>query len=396
MANQKSFSPEDIIQSQQEFINNWFKTAQGSFGNSAAQTMPPFFSNPFQSMWQNNPANDMQDFMSRFTKAGQDYFNMAEGMTSFMPGANSLQQMSEGWIKQMTYGLNKIMEQPVPTLDDLYDKHVAFWDMPQDMFGRTLSTLFPFPGDFFKAFSPEGRPRMPGDIHGHLDQFLATPSIGYTRESQDQYKDLARLMLAYQQAMHEYNAAMSKVGLNALSLLQERLTENYAAQQKSPESFKEIYALWTEVAEEVYGEYVMTEEYTELYGKLINAMMAVKKQTAKMTDEIFEAYNLPTRKEVNTLNERLQETRRQHAKDIAALQETIDELARSRGTKTAKKVAAKKTASKKKPATKNKAVAKKTVKKATKKAAAKKTSKKPVKKATKKVTKKTTAKRRGR
>lgn len=390
MANPKSFSPEDIIKSQQEFVDNWFDTARRTFGGDASPKMSPFFANPYQTMWQSNSANDVQDFFARFTRAGQDYFKMAEGFSGFSQGQEALQQMSENWIKQMSYGLSQIINQPIPTLDDIYERHASFWDMPHDMISRTMSTLFPFPGDFFKAFNPEGLHRMPGDIHGHLDQFLATPAVGYTRESQEQYQDIARLMLSYQKALHEYNVSMSEVGLEALSLFQTRLMEKVGSAQ-TPESFNEIYSLWTEVAEEVYGAFVMTEEYTELYGKLINSMMAVKQQTAKMTDEIFETYNLPSRKEVNTLNERLQETRRHHARELAALQEKVSDLEKSSSKKVARKPATKKTVTKKNTA--KKSVRKTAAKKKTVKKAVKKTTKKSV---AKKSVKKTTAKRRGR
>jgi class III poly(R)-hydroxyalkanoic acid synthase PhaE subunit len=328
MANPDYFSPEAIIENQKKFMESWFNFAQGA-GSQAF-----------------NPANTQddifgpwQDMANRMMNAGKGYMEMAERFAGTAGDGLTLQQVWQDWAEQMSGFFSQIMAQPSPELKDAQHGPAAFWDMPQDVMNRAFSTIFPFPGDFLRAFRPEGLTRMPGDIHGHLDQFLSTPSVGYTRESQEQYKALGRLMIEYQAAMYEYNMAMAKVGQEAVVAFQARAAQKFT-EPEADLSFKAMHNLWTQTAEEIYGAYVMTEEYTKIYGTVVNKMMAVKKQTARMVDEVFEAFNLPTRKEINTLHKRVQEIRRQSdfdmAQEIDSLKEKIAALEKkvdSRGTR---------------------------------------------------------------
>jgi class III poly(R)-hydroxyalkanoic acid synthase PhaE subunit len=167
------------------------------------------------------------------------------------------------------------------------------------------------PGDVFRALRPEGLTRAPGDIHGRLDQFLSSPALGYTRESQEKYQKLHRVMLHYQKAMHDYNIAMSKVNLEAVELFQRKMHQ-LSETDTEITSVKELYVLWVDACEEVYAEYAMSDSYAALYGELVNSLMAVKRQTSRIIDEFLESMNMPTRKEVSTLHKRVQETRRDY------------------------------------------------------------------------------------
>lgn len=308
MTEANHFSPKNIIETQRKLVESWFDLAQKNMnGNDQKLDNAP---ENFPDSW--------QGFVSRMTQAGNNYFGMANNFSEISKEGGTIQQACANWIDQMSKGFSNMMTQSAPNLNDITKNPSAFWDMPQDTCNRAFSTLFPFPGDFFRAFRPEGLNRMPGDIHGHLDQFLSIPSVGYTRESQDKYKNYINLIFDYQKELHVYNTAMSKVGMEALSVFQTRLlnTEN---NEETPASFKAIYDLGTTVAEEIYGAYVITDEYSEIYGRVVNSMMAVKRQTAKMADEMFEAFNLPTRKEINTLQKRVQDMHRTY--DIKILDE---------------------------------------------------------------------------
>jgi hypothetical protein len=63
--------------------------------------------------------------------------------------------------------------------------------------------------------------------------------------------------------------------------------------------------------EDVYAEEVQTAEYARIHGQLVNAQMALKQRMSVMVDEALGAMNMPTRSELRTLQDRLQETRRE-------------------------------------------------------------------------------------
>ncbi|MCK4946452.1 MAG: hypothetical protein KAS59_09340, partial [Alphaproteobacteria bacterium] len=87
-------------------------------------------------------------------------------------------------------------------------------------------------------------------------------------------------------------------------------------------SLKGVYAKWTDVCEEIYAKYAMSDEYVARYGEVVNALMAFKKKQNELADDMMEQFNLPTRKELDSLHERFHALRRdnlQLRKDVAEL-----------------------------------------------------------------------------
>jgi class III poly(R)-hydroxyalkanoic acid synthase PhaE subunit len=93
--------------------------------------------------------------------------------------------------------------------------------------------------------------------------------------------------------------------------MRERL-EKLTDEDKVIDSARGLYDLWVGACEDVYAEQVMTPEYALLHGKLVNALMALKHRLTTMVDETLGAMNMPTRAELRTLQDRLQETRREN------------------------------------------------------------------------------------
>jgi hypothetical protein len=66
-----------------------------------------------------------------------------------------------------------------------------------------------------------------------------------------------------------------------------------------------------------------------LYGRLINSLMTFKHKMTTIVDESLGTMNMPTRAELRTLQDRLQETRRENKglrQDLEALQELVAAL----------------------------------------------------------------------
>jgi len=154
---------------------------------------------------------------------------------------------------------------------------------------------------------------VPGDPlrnmpHNHVNQALSAPGLGYTREEQAQYQDLARRGIEYQQAMQEYMQFFSGLGTKSVG----RMRDFLESQNKPIESARGLYDAWVGCCEQVYADEVKTPDYARISGRLINAQMAVKQRMSVMVDEALGAMNMPTRSELRTLQDRLQETRREY------------------------------------------------------------------------------------
>jgi hypothetical protein len=88
-----------------------------------------------------------------------------------------------------------------------------------------------------------------------------------------------------------------------------------------------------ECSEEVYGEYVIKEDYAVVHGDLVNALMAVKSQSGKIMDEIAGMFNMPTRGEMDTVHSRFQDSRRAAARLRRELESMREEVLGAGGAK---------------------------------------------------------------
>lgn len=194
-------------------------------------------------------------------------------------------------------------------------------------------------GGFGQGFNPSGwttaQPWNPQNGFQNFDPFgfyASLPGIGYTREKQDSWNLLYKLWTEFDAQTRKYNAAMAQVGIEAVQKFQEYVA-NPPAGAPTLSSLKEVYAKWVDVCEDVYAKYAMSEEYTKLYGEVVNALMAFKGQVNVLTDDIADQFNLPTRTEVDSLHQRLHALRRENIE----LRKAIDEI---RGVKKPKAHAA--------------------------------------------------------
>lgn len=261
------------------------------------------------------------DVMEKFIAQGRAFFEMGERFARSAADSHDV------------FDWEKLNEQALGNLKKMFDwsgesaPNMGFWQLPLDNWQRTMSSMAaPFPGDYLRGFSPEGFTGQ--QARAQLNQFLSTPSVGYSREFQDQYQHLAKLALAYEKANQRYFATFMDMGKRSVELLQKRLHER--SQANNPiTSLRELYNLWVDCSEEVYGAYVLTDDYVQVHGELVNALMDLKHHGSRMVDDIAGAYNLPTRVEMDTVHRRLQQSRRDNHNlldQVAELSEQIEQL----------------------------------------------------------------------
>ena len=121
---------------------------------------------------------------------------------------------------------------------------------------------------------------------------------------------------------------MGGLGMTTTQRFQQALKDR-TKEGKPISSLRELYDQWVEMSEAAYAEFVMTEEYQELYGRLVNTLLALKQQMARMVDQTLEALHMPTHAEISTLQCRQQEIRRENLrlrKDMKELQAQMEAL----------------------------------------------------------------------
>jgi hypothetical protein len=76
----------------------------------------------------------------------------------------------------------------------------------------------------------------------------------------------------YQQTQHHYLDLLQQTAEQALNLMEQRLQDRAAAGQ-TIKTLRELYNLWVECNEETYARMLRSAEYSELSGRLLNALL---------------------------------------------------------------------------------------------------------------------------
>lgn len=311
-----STATKDWLAFQQQYWDAW-----RSLGDQARETVSKAETpiNPWvealDSWWKTISAGtgpEVNDFYARLSEQAKAFFRLSEGFGQMAHAATASSDAITQWQDQMEQGLAGLRQkfsESSPDVHEFMRQVMAFWELPLDTWQRTASSMSVLPDDFLQNLKADKLEHIQ-DITGRMDKFLSAPGVGYTREWQEQFQTQARLLLDYQNAYNEYAAGYAKVGLQSVERLEARLKER-RKDNKSATGIRELYDLWVDCCEGAYGEYVSTDEYAELHGRLVNRLMALKHHSREMIDELLGAIGMPTRVETNTLQRRLQEVRRE-------------------------------------------------------------------------------------
>ena len=367
-------SQPDWFQNQKQYMDGWSSFRQ--FMPDSSSGINPMYE--VMNSWWNDASSSMsgqnQDFYSKMMEQGKSFYFMGEQFNKLLEGLKDLNSESDDWQE---------------ILND------SFESMKSALEGANASMQGSFTASPFMKGSFDNDHLKIAGMTSFIEKLLSVPGFGPDRETQAQMQDGIKLLNEYQQVSNEYNVQMSKVGIEALEAMRLRILK-MAEQGKEINSLREIYDLWIDCNEEAYAELVYTDEYSELYGRLTNALLAVKQHNGKVMDKVLAKLNMPTRQGMNTVLKRVQEMKRDQSKstvkitslenEIRALRQLIEgkkkpsSPTQSKATVTKKRAkgkSAKKMVEKKVPnktsKKRSKKVAKKTIKKMTRKSSSNKT-----------------------
>lgn len=332
----------DVFTAQRKYWDAWMDLTRTTLGKSTdSASASDSWSDGLAKWWElvsTGAPPSTKDFYERLLAVGQTYFGMAEQIAQ--RGGQDTGAALDRWLSDLSSGFSTMAEGVRVQANRGARDAFAFWDMPLDTWQRTMSSMMPFPGDYLHALRGHDVKRVADSIKDRFERFLTMPAVGYSREAQDQYQKLARLLLEYAEAFQQYNVGLARVGMRSIEGFRKKV--NDAGKDGPVDSLRKLYDLWIDASEEVYGEYATSEEYTRLYGRMVNAMMAAKQQSALLVDEVLEAMNIPTRNELNTVHRRVHDLRRENHALRAELAQ-IRELLESKGSKAAPAAAPKPT-----------------------------------------------------
>jgi len=247
--------------------------------------------------------------LDKLLPQGQAYLVFGEQALKLIQGLQDNLQTGGDWRNALQHSFTPIRKHFFQSFqgNGTHPNVAALWGLPLTTWQRVVSALAIPPGD---APQPESSNQRAGNpLQAALDKALGIPTLGVTREWQEQAQQYGKLWLAYQEVNQEYHALLHKAANRSLDLLQERLV-TMAEEGKAVATLRELYNLWVDCSEAAYAELVRSPAYGKTKGQMINALMRFKSQGQHIVDNTLSAMNIPNRREVNTVHARLQEIRR--------------------------------------------------------------------------------------
>jgi hypothetical protein len=156
-----------------------------------------------------------------------------------------------------------------------------------------------------------------------LRAWLDTPAFGHTREQQAQQQALLRALLDHQQASARYQQLLARAQARGAERMQRKLAEPGF----QVDSLKAMYDLWVDAVEEAYAEIALSDEFREAYAAQGNTQMRVRQLQQQQVEQWCREVGLPTRSEVATLGQRVQQLRRELRRMQAAGKSTSETAA---------------------------------------------------------------------
>ena len=364
----------DWLNAQQQFWDTWFTAAREGADKQMEQMLGQRdqwgeFFNVWQTVMggQGSQAPDVKAWQDMFASAARGYMGMLDAFSPQAAGAGGYDSAIDGWIRQMRGFLNSVHATGAHPTD--FATAGRIWASNAAKMHELFGMTNPFAAHFAHAHKGFQSAASGLDPFGF---FAAMPAIGYTREKQEDLQTLMNLWSDYERKLGQYNAAMAEIGLKALEEFQSFLADPPKGTEPLT-SIKDVFAKWVDISEAVYGDFAMTDVYTQLYGDVVNAMMSYRKQFSKMLSDVADSFDLPTRPEIDSLHCRVHDLRRENRQLRAELDEIRAQLGltaagRKKAAPAAKKAPVKKKATKKaavkKTASRKAAVSKKTAGKA--------------------------------
>jgi class III poly(R)-hydroxyalkanoic acid synthase PhaE subunit len=139
--------------------------------------------------------------------------------------------------------------------------------------------------------------------------WLRLPAFGFAREHQERLQRLAQAQLDVQQQTSAYNALMLKASQAAYEIFESKLAEREEPGRQI-DSPRVLFDLWIDAAEEAYAQIALSQEFREVYARLVNAQMRLRAGVQREVEGMTAQLGMPTRSELDGAHRKIAEMER--------------------------------------------------------------------------------------
>ncbi len=320
MSDNKSWT-DQWFKAQQQFVDAWSDMAKaGDPRGQVRQT--DLWSNGFES-WRKAVSGesqpDVRDAMEKCFDMGKEYFSMAEKIGRGLADGNDPRAAINQWMEQLKQGLQQWST--VPGFDNAAaGDFMKQWFAPSKAWQQMASQMAPMQQAMWQMPGMNTSVFNLGEAIDPLGRVLEAPGIGYFREPQEKQQKGVQLAIEYHEANFKFNQAFLRIAIESIEGFQQRLLQ--LDSEAMPKTLRGLYDLWVEVSEAHYAEFALSDEYQALYGDMVNRLMILKKHYHDIIDDHLRLMNLPNTREVDTMQQRLQQLRR----DNIAMKKELAEI----------------------------------------------------------------------
>lgn len=288
------------------------------------------------------PASASSSSFTDFINSCNYWGNFAGQFQSLMQGMAAAGQAGENWesmlqqqIEQMKANLSGSGSTTAANpLFDAMQNSMEFWQKS------------------FEALGPQSKGRKASKNSGNFDSVLedflsSLPAAGQVGASKD-IQLWFDLWQDYQARFKEYQEMLQSVDVQSLDVLQQRISE-LAHKGESISGAGDVFRLWVDSHEEIWSKHMQSEEFSKLYGALVNAVLLLKKHFEEFSTAMASMNPGEDQEKAGLLSEleTLKAQTEEDRKKIATLEQRLDSVIEKQSSTATRKTTRKKKTGKK-------------------------------------------------
>ncbi|MCW6035328.1 class III poly(R)-hydroxyalkanoic acid synthase subunit PhaE [Spirulina subsalsa FACHB-351] len=284
---------------------------------------------------------DNQDLWLRFVKlsfdAWKDIFPQLESGGDWTKTMSQYAQKMREQLDNVSHG-NLQMNQDVAQMWQLYLQQVQkFTQLWLDPMGLHLGTMGKAATGNSSAWIELNNLYWNLFYEESFGSLMQSPILGPTREFNGKLVRSFEAWKNLNQASVNYQVVLADIQVRSFEALMQNLISR-AEKGEAIQTWKQFQQVWSEIADDVFGEAFCQEENLKIRGAFLNALSAYRLEQQQLMELFLQSMNMPLRSEVDEMHKTIYELRKelkQLKKDLAQKNVQQEVTSSSKGTKTA-------------------------------------------------------------